>query len=783
MASSSTSSLVVSLLVLSSVLGHLPLHVYSKGGFSVELIHRDSPDSPLYDPTSTASSRLKAAVERSRARAKYFGNAIQNPTAGDNFYSEITPGNFEYLMSFYLGSPAEKIVAIADTGSDLIWIQCKPCDECYHQKAPLFDPQASSTYKVISCNADSCSALPQGSCGSASQCEYNYKYGDGSFVDGFLSGETISFDTIGGRRVQFPKSLFGCTHSSKGTFDENDAGLVGLGGGQLSLIRQLGSAIDNKFSYCLPSDQTNAKSRLNFGSSAVISGSNAVTTPLISGTPETFYFLNLEQISVAGEGAVAVKPAPPGRAGNIIIDSGTTLTLIDDDTLQSVESKVKNSVNLKQVTDPSGDFSLCFDVSGAGGNAKFPDITFHFSGVLSSVLGHLPLHVYSKGGFSVELIHRDSPDSPLYDPTSTASSRLKAAVERSRARAKYFGNVIQNPTAGDNFYSEITPGNFEYLMSFYLGSPAEKIVAIADTGSDLIWIQCKPCDECYHQKAPLFDPQASSTYKVISCNADSCSALPQGSCGSASQCEYNYKYGDGSFVDGFLSGETISFDTIGGRRVQFPKSLFGCTHSSKGTFDENDAGLVGLGGGQLSLIRQLGSAIDNKFSYCLPSDQTNAKSRLNFGSSAISVAGEGAVAVKPAPPGRAGNIIIDSGTTLTLIDDDTLQSVESKVKNSVNLKQVTDPSGDFSLCFDVSGAGGNAKFPDITFHFAGGAPVVLHQSNAFVESAQNILCHALISSDAIGVNIFGNVAQRNFNIGYDLGAMTLTLAPTDCANL
>ncbi|KAK8940671.1 Aspartic proteinase CDR1 [Platanthera zijinensis] len=691
-------------------------------------------------------------------------------------------------MSFYLGSPAEKIVAIADTGSDLIWIQCKPCDECYHQKAPLFDPQASSTYKVVSCNTDSCSALPQGSCGSASQCEYNYKYGDGSFVDGFLSSETISFDTTGGRRVQFPKSLFGCTHSSKGTFDENDAGLVGLGGGQLSLIRQLGSAIDNKFSYCLPSDQTNAKSSLNFGSSAVISGSNAVTTPLISGTPDTFYFLNLEQISVAGQGAVSVKQASPGRAGNIIIDSGTTLTLIDDDTLQSVESKVKSSVDLKQVTDPSGDFSLCFDVSGAGGNVKFPDITFHFS-------GGAPVVLHQSNAF----VH------------SAQNTLCLALISSGRIGINIFGNVAQqNFNIADNFYSEITPGNFEYLMSFYLGSPAEKIVAIADTGSDLIWIQCKPCDECYHQKAPLFDPQASSTYKVVSCNTDSCSALPQGSCGSASQCEYNYKYGDGSFVDGFLSSETISFDTTGGRRVQFPKSLFGCTHSSKGTFDENDAGLVGLGGGQLSLIRQLGSAIDNKFSYCLPSDQTNAKSSLNFGSSAvisgsnavttplisgtpdtfyflnleqISVAGQGAISVKPASPGRAGNIIIDSGTTLTLIDDDTLQSVESKVKSSVDLKQVTDPSGDFSLCFDVSGAGGNVKFPDITFHFSGGAPVVLHQSNAFVHSAQNTLCLALISSGRIGINIFGNVAQQNFNIGYDLGAMTLTLAPTNCANL
>ncbi|XP_020573795.1 aspartic proteinase CDR1-like [Phalaenopsis equestris] len=449
--------------------------------------------------------------------------------------------------------------------------------------------------------------------------------------------------------------------------------------------------------------------------------------------------------------------------------------------------------------------------------------------LILSAVGLLPLLAHSNGGFSMELIHRDSPKSPFYDPTSTPYSRLKAAAERSRSRAIYFQKAIQantpsnssspTPAAADDFYSEITPNNFEYLMSIYLGSPAKKSLAIADTGSDLIWIQCKPCDQCYRQTAPLFDPKSSSTYKIVSCNSDSCSALPQGSCGSESQCAYNYAYGDGSYVDGYLSTETISFNTIGGRQVQFPKSFFGCTHRSNGTFDEKGAGLVGLGGGQLSLIRQLGSAIDSKFSYCLPSaEQTSAKSRLNFGSNAvvpvgsngavttpllpgypdtfyflslekISVAGAGAVDVKPAssmnakPNDVQGNIIIDSGTTLTLIDDETLQDVTSKVVSIVKLRQVEDPSGVFSLCFDVSGKGKTATFPDITFHFSGGAAVVLHESNAFVESATNVLCLALISSDGIGVNIFGNIAQQNFHVEYDLDAMKLTLAPADCANL
>ncbi|KAK8946414.1 Aspartic proteinase CDR1 [Platanthera zijinensis] len=441
--------------------------------------------------------------------------------------------------------------------------------------------------------------------------------------------------------------------------------------------------------------------------------------------------------------------------------------------------------------------------------------------ILSSA-GFLPLLVFGRGGFSVDLIHRDSPKSPHYDPSSTPFSRLKDAAERSRARAIYFRDAIQKTSSissalssTDNIYSKIIPDSFEYLMSLYLGSPVEEFLAIADTGSDLIWVQCKPCEECYPQKAPLFDPHASSTYKVISCNTDSCSSLPQTSCGEESQCEYKYGYGDGSLVDGFLSSETLSFDSTGGRRIQVPSTLFGCTHRSNGTFSKNGAGLVGLGGGKLSLIRQLGSAIESKFSYCLPSSsQASATSRLNFGASAdvsgsnavttplitgfpstfyflsleqVSVEGQGAVKVKPGMQisnhTERGNIIIDSGTTLTLVDDETLKSIAAKVARSVKLPQVKDPNNNFNLCFDVSGYGANAQFPDITFQFAGGASVVLLQSNAFVEAAQNVVCMSLVSSAGIGVNIFGNIAQQNFHIGYNLDAMQLTFAPAYCANL
>ncbi|PKU81891.1 Aspartic proteinase CDR1 [Dendrobium catenatum] len=139
--------------------------------------------------------------------------------------------------------------------------------------------------------------------------------------------------------------------------------------------------------------------------------------------------------------------------------------------------------------------------------------------------------------------------------------------------------------------------------------------------------------------------------------------------------------------------------------------------------------------------------------------------------------------MKAAINAHQGNIIIDSGTPLTFIDNETVQSVANKVASSVSFPKVADPNGVFNLCLDVSGSGADAKLPDITFHFSGGAPVVLHEHNTFVEVAENTLCLAFISSDHLGVNIFGNIAQQNFHIGYDLNAMQLTVAPADCANM
>ncbi|KAJ9707636.1 hypothetical protein PVL29_002599 [Vitis rotundifolia] len=148
---------------------------------------------------------------------------------------------------------------------------------------------------------------------------------------------------------------------------------------------QLSSEVGGQFSYCLVplSSDSTASSKINFGKSAVVSGTGTVSTPLIKGTPDTFYCLTLEAMSV-GSGKVAFKGFSKNKSlpeaaeeGNIIIDSGTTLTLLPRDFYTDVESALTKAIRGQTTTDRSGTFSLCY--SGVK-NLEIPTITAHFTG-------------------------------------------------------------------------------------------------------------------------------------------------------------------------------------------------------------------------------------------------------------------------------------------------------------------------------------------------------------------------------------------------------------------
>ncbi|XP_010528738.1 PREDICTED: aspartic proteinase CDR1-like [Tarenaya hassleriana] len=349
-------------------------------GFTVDLIHRDSPRSPFYNPAEVPSQRLRNALRRSMNRAVRFTNSFgPSPNTPQ---ADITSSKGEYLMNVSIGSPPFPIMAIADTGSDLIWMQCKPCEDCYSQKAPIFDPKSSSTYKKVSCTARQCQAVDQTSCSSGrgglnnGTCQYSIVYGDQSHSNGDVAVDTLTLGSTDGRPVALPNTVIGCGHDNAGTFDDKGSGLIGLGGGSVSLITQLGNSIGGKFSYCLVplSSKSDLTSKMNFGSKAIVSGTGTVSTPLVKKDPDTFYYMTLEAITVGGK-----RLDFPGskEEGNMIIDSGTTLTLLPPDFHSKLETAVAAVVKGKRVSDPGNFLTLCYQMSS---DLKVPTITINFKG-------------------------------------------------------------------------------------------------------------------------------------------------------------------------------------------------------------------------------------------------------------------------------------------------------------------------------------------------------------------------------------------------------------------
>lgn len=109
---------------------------------------------------------------------------------------------------------------------------------------------------------------------------------DGSYSNGVVSTETIIFQSTSlGQTVSLPQIIIGCGQNNSGLFNEDGSGMIGLSRGSMSLISQMDSSIDGKFSYCLvPAfSQLNSSSKVSFGNNAVVSGATVVSTLLLSG--------------------------------------------------------------------------------------------------------------------------------------------------------------------------------------------------------------------------------------------------------------------------------------------------------------------------------------------------------------------------------------------------------------------------------------------------------------------------------------------------------------------
>ncbi|KAK4398792.1 Aspartyl protease AED3 [Sesamum angolense] len=425
---------------------------------------------------------------------------------------------------------------------------------------------------------------------------------------------------------------------------------------------------------------------------------------------------------------------------------------------------------------------------------------------------HLPLYH----------VREQRPDSPQ---SSEAPLSFLEALHLDDARVKFLNSRLTkiNLTSsgaiksgrlidGNSVSVPLNPGGSLGIANYYtrigLGTPPTYHLVVVDTGSSFSWIQCEPCTVyCHPQVGSRFDPAASQTYKLLSCDTNQCSSLKGATlnsplCTSSNACVYTATYGDQSFSMGYLSEDSLTFGT-----ESLPGFVFGCGQDNDGLFGKS-AGLVGLAKNELSMLSQLSTKYGKVFSYCLPtatplgetgsggflSIGTNSNSGYNFTPmvsdshdptlyflklSGISVSGK--------PLGLAATdynvpTIIDSGTTISRFAGPVYSALREELVKVISSKyKMAEAFSILDACFIGSINEISSVVPSVQMIFQGGAELNLPPHNVVIEVEKGTTCLSFAgNSNLRDIAIIGNQQQQTFEIVYDLASSRIGFAAGGC---
>ncbi|XP_028768318.1 aspartyl protease family protein At5g10770-like [Neltuma alba] len=347
-------------------------------------------------------------------------------------------------------------------------------------------------------------------------------------------------------------------------------------------------------------------------------------------------------------------------------------------------------------------------------------------------------------------------------------------------------------------------GSGDYFVRVGLGTPARELSLIFDTGSDLTWTQCLPCDgSCYTQNDTIFDPSHSSSYSNIPCSSSQCSQLSsagieQKCSASPDGCTYGIKYGDGSTSTGNLANETLTIT----QTDVVDNFLFGCGHDNEGLFN-GTAGLLGLGRNAISFVQQTSDMFHRIFSYCIPSTASEV-GYLTFGGvpasdniiytpfssipqspsfyaldlTGISLAGS-SLSI-PSSVFSSVGVIIDSGTVLTWLPPAAYGPLRDAFRNAMSKYPMAGSFDELDTCYDLSGYG-SVVVPKVTLSFGGGVNVDLDASGVVYVVSETQVCLAFATDeDLVDIAILGNVQQKTIEVVYDVGGGRIGFRPASC---
>ncbi|XVF12327.1 hypothetical protein REPUB_Repub08aG0106900 [Reevesia pubescens] len=345
------------------------LHKTHHTNYKTLVLSRLDRDSARVDSLTTKLLLALNGVHKSELRP--LPTEIQPEELSTPIISGTSQGSGEYFSRIGVGNPVKQFYMVLDTGSDIIWIQCEPCTDCYQQSDPIFNPSSSSTYSPVTCGSRQCSSLEVSTCRSG-KCLYQVSYGDGSFTVGEFVTETVSFGNSG----DINGVALGCGHDNEGLF-VGAAGLLGLGGGSLSLTSQIKAT---SFSYCLVDRDSAGSSTLDFNSGLP---ADSVVAPLIrSEKVDTFYYVGLTGFSVGGQPV----QLPSGLFdldgsgnGGVIVDCGTAITRLQTQAYNALRDAFVKLTKDLPTTRGVALFDTCYDLSSRS-SVKVPTVAFSFSG-------------------------------------------------------------------------------------------------------------------------------------------------------------------------------------------------------------------------------------------------------------------------------------------------------------------------------------------------------------------------------------------------------------------
>ncbi|XP_031279045.1 protein ASPARTIC PROTEASE IN GUARD CELL 1-like [Pistacia vera] len=368
----------------------------------------------------------------------------------------------------------------------------------------------------------------------------------------------------------------------------------------------------------------------------------------------------------------------------------------------------------------------------------------------------------------------------------------------SRQDLKPLDNQILPEDLSTPVVSGTSQGSGEYFSRVGVGSPTKQFYMVLDTGSDINWIQCEPCSECYQQSDPIYNPKLSSSYRSLGCNSAQCGLLDVSQC-SGSTCQYQVSYGDGSYTVGDFVTETVSF----GKSGTVPNVAIGCGHTNEGLFT-GAAGLLGLGGGMLSLTKQVKAT---SFSYCLVDRDSASSGSLEFNSpfpagsvsaplfrskkidtfyyvglTGFTVGGQ----MVQIPPSlieldQAGNggVIVDCGTSITRLPTQAYNALRDSFRQKTGTLKSTSGVALFDTCYDLSGLS-SVKVPTVSFLLSGGKSLNLPAKNFLIPvDSAGTFCFAFAPTP-VSMSIIGNVQQQGIRVNYDLANNRVGFTPNNC---